>query len=47
VLEEEVLRPQLAQPWMLHERVVGAREGGDQQAELPPQAGARGVRSRQ
>jgi hypothetical protein len=43
VLEDEVLGPEVPEARVLDERVVGDGERGDEQAELPPQAGARGV----
>jgi hypothetical protein len=43
VLEDEVLGPELPEARVLDERVVGDGKRGDEQAELPPQAGARGV----
>jgi hypothetical protein len=43
VLENQVVRPELRQPRVLDERIVRNGERGNEQAELPPQAGARGV----
>src|SRR6478752_5787597 len=46
MLEDQVLRPELAEARVRDERLVGTREGNDEQAELAAQTGARSVRLR-
>jgi hypothetical protein len=47
VLEDEVVWPKLAQARMLDQRRVRERERPDEEPELRPEAGARGVERRQ
>jgi hypothetical protein len=41
VLQDQVLGPELGEPRMLDERVVGPREGANEEIELQPEADAR------
>jgi hypothetical protein len=47
VLEDQVLRPELAQARMVDQRRVRRRERRNEQVELRPEASARGLERRQ
>jgi hypothetical protein len=42
VLQDQILGPQLGEPWVLDERFVGRRERTNDEIDLPPEADARG-----
>jgi hypothetical protein len=42
VLQDQIFRPELGEPGVLDERVVGPRERADDEIDLPPEADARG-----
>jgi hypothetical protein len=42
VLQNQILGPELREPRLLDERVVGSRERANDEIDLPPEADARG-----